>query len=131
MFLKLPYSRLVCWQSKLVEFDYEIEKKWGKSNTNADAPSHVEIHTKEFEELFKLAQYVQKFNEPTKNRKEQEKHADYESFSGNAPEAPLIENVIEEKQIQPHGISNDIEGTISATEDQRRISADVENTIST
>lgn len=40
-------SKIVRWRLKLEEFDYEIIYKKGKSNTNADALSRVEIHTKE------------------------------------------------------------------------------------
>lgn len=47
MNLKEPNSRLVRWRLKLEEFDYEIQYKKGKLNTNADALSRIEINTKE------------------------------------------------------------------------------------
>lgn len=45
--LKDPSSKLLRWRIKLEEFDYQIIYKKGKLNTNADALSRVEIHTKE------------------------------------------------------------------------------------
>lgn len=50
-------SWLVRWHLTLEEFG--IEYKSGKTTTNTVALSRVEIHTKEVEELTKLAQYVQ------------------------------------------------------------------------
>lgn len=49
--LKDPNSKLLRWRIKLEEFDYKITYKKGKLNTNADALSRVEIHTKETEEV--------------------------------------------------------------------------------
>lgn len=43
MNLKEPNSRLTRWRLKLAEFNYTIIYKKGKSNTNADALSRVEI----------------------------------------------------------------------------------------
>ncbi|KAI5721603.1 hypothetical protein M8J77_022863 [Diaphorina citri] len=48
--LKEPNSKLVCWRLKLEEYDYEIEYKPGKQNSNADALSRIEIHNNEAEE---------------------------------------------------------------------------------
>ena len=48
--LKDANSKLVRWRLKLEEFDYEIVYKTGKTNTNADALSRVEIHTKEVQD---------------------------------------------------------------------------------
>ena len=41
--LKEPNSKLLRWKLKLQEFDYEIEYKKGKLNTNADALSRIKI----------------------------------------------------------------------------------------
>ncbi|KAI5716006.1 hypothetical protein M8J77_025889 [Diaphorina citri] len=45
--LKEPSSKLVRWRLKLEEYDYEIEYKPGKQNSNADALSRIEIHNDE------------------------------------------------------------------------------------
>lgn len=45
--LKEPNSKLFRWRLKLEEFNYDIIYKKGKLNTNADALSRIEIHTKE------------------------------------------------------------------------------------
>lgn len=45
--MKDSNPKIIRWRLKLEEFDYEIVYKKGKSNTNADALSRVEIHTKE------------------------------------------------------------------------------------
>lgn len=47
MNLKEPSSRLTRWRLKLSEYDYTITYKKGKSNTNADALSRIEIHNEE------------------------------------------------------------------------------------
>lgn len=47
MSLKEPNSKLVRWRLKLEEFDYEIEYKPGKINSNADALSRIEININE------------------------------------------------------------------------------------
>lgn len=44
--LKEPNSRLMKWKLKLEEFDYEVQYKKGKENTNVDALSRIEINTK-------------------------------------------------------------------------------------
>lgn len=49
--LKEPSSRLVRWRLKLEEYTYEIVYKKGKSNTNADALSRVEINMVENESI--------------------------------------------------------------------------------
>ncbi|XP_050505429.1 uncharacterized protein LOC126883802 [Diabrotica virgifera virgifera] len=49
--LKEPNSKLVRWRLKLEEFDYEVIYKKGKANTNADALSRIEIHTKETKDI--------------------------------------------------------------------------------
>jgi hypothetical protein len=41
--LKEPGSRLVRWRLKLEEYDYEIEYKPGKINSNADALSRITV----------------------------------------------------------------------------------------
>lgn len=46
--LKDPSSKLLRWRIKLEEYNYKIIYKKGKYNTNADALSRIEIHTKEF-----------------------------------------------------------------------------------
>lgn len=43
MYLKEPNSILIRWRLKLEEYNYEIEHKKGKSNTNADELRKVEI----------------------------------------------------------------------------------------
>lgn len=47
MNLKEPNSRLTRWRLRLSEYDFTVIYKKGKSNTNADALSRIEIHTKE------------------------------------------------------------------------------------
>lgn len=42
--LKEPNSKLVHWRIKLEEYDYQIEYKPGKQNSNADALSRIELH---------------------------------------------------------------------------------------
>lgn len=57
--LKDPSSKLVRWRIKLEEYDYHIIYKKGKLNTNADALSRIELHTKETNNIF---DYMDKFN---------------------------------------------------------------------
>lgn len=45
--LKEPSFRLMRWRIKLEEFDFEIKFKTGKTNTNADALSRVQITSNE------------------------------------------------------------------------------------
>lgn len=47
MNLKEPNSRLTRWRLKLSEYDFTVVYKQGKTNTNADALSRVEIHNDE------------------------------------------------------------------------------------
>lgn len=47
MNMKEPNSRLTRWRLRLSEYDFSVIYKKGKSNTNADALSRIEIHTKE------------------------------------------------------------------------------------
>lgn len=51
MSLKEPNSKLVRWRLKLEEFDYDIEYKAGKINSNADALSRIpiKVNTSELE----------------------------------------------------------------------------------
>lgn len=118
MSLKEPNSRLVRWRLKLEEFDYEIEYKRGKKNTNADALSRIEIHTKEVQELTKLAQYVEELNNELESTRQyrQEHDIDNESIAGNAPEPPQIEDVTNEQHNSNRRNSINNEGTISAAE---------------
>lgn len=51
MNLKEPNSRLTRWRLKLSEYDYTITYKKGKSNTNADALSRIEIHNEELDSI--------------------------------------------------------------------------------
>lgn len=48
MNIKEPNSRLTRWRLRLSEYDYTVVYKPGKSNTNADALSRIEIHNEEF-----------------------------------------------------------------------------------
>lgn len=57
--LKDPNSKLIRWRLRLEEFDYEVIYKKGKNNTNADALSRIEIHTKE---TFDILDYMNDFN---------------------------------------------------------------------
>lgn len=45
--MKEPNSRLTRWRLRLSEYDFTVTYKKGKSNTNADALSRIEINTKE------------------------------------------------------------------------------------
>lgn len=45
--LKDTNSKLIRWRLKLEEFEYEIHYKKGKSNTNADALSRIEVNINE------------------------------------------------------------------------------------
>ena len=47
MNMKEPNSRLTRWKLRLSEYDFTVVYKKGRSNTNADALSRIEIHTKE------------------------------------------------------------------------------------
>lgn len=47
--MKEPNSKLTRWRLKLSEYDFKIEHKPGKANTNADALSRVEINNEEIE----------------------------------------------------------------------------------
>lgn len=49
--LKEPNSRLTRWRLRLSEYDFTVIYKKGKSNTNADALSRVEIHNEEIESI--------------------------------------------------------------------------------
>lgn len=44
--VKDPGSRLIRWRLKLEEYDYEIEYKAGKTNTNVDALSRIHVATR-------------------------------------------------------------------------------------
>lgn len=44
MTMKEPNSRLTRWRLRLSEYDFSVIYKKGKSNTNADALSRIEIH---------------------------------------------------------------------------------------
>lgn len=60
--LKDPSSKLVRWRIKLQEFDYQITYKKGKLNTNADALSRIELHTKDTANISNLVSYIEEFN---------------------------------------------------------------------
>lgn len=47
MNIKEPNSRLTRWRLRLSEYDFTVIYKPGKSNTNADALSRIEIHNEE------------------------------------------------------------------------------------
>ena len=47
MNMKEPNSRLTRWKLKLSEYDFTVLYKKGKLNSNADALSRIEVHTKE------------------------------------------------------------------------------------
>lgn len=47
MNMKEPNSRLTRWRLRLSEYDFTVVYKKGKSNTNADALSRIELNTKE------------------------------------------------------------------------------------
>lgn len=51
MNLKEPNSRLTRWRLKLSEYNYTIIYKKGKSNTNADALSRIEVHNEEISSM--------------------------------------------------------------------------------
>ncbi|CAK1591460.1 unnamed protein product [Parnassius mnemosyne] len=55
MQLKEPNARLTRWKLKLSEYDFTVKYKSGKSNTNADALSRVEIHNEETDSMIALA----------------------------------------------------------------------------
>lgn len=120
MSLKEPNSRLVRWRLKLEEFDYEIEYKKGKHNTNADALSRIEIHTKETEtdDITHLTKYIDEFNEELSGRhKRQNIDAENESLIGNIEEPPSMEDVAEDQQESQRRDSTETERTISAEEE--------------
>ncbi|XP_074027679.1 uncharacterized protein [Leptinotarsa decemlineata] len=101
--LKDPNSKLVRWRLKLEEFDYEIVYKKAKSNTNADALSRIEVHTKE---AFSLKEYIENFN------KELEENA---SLYNNAPS----ENTVTDQS--QRRISEDTSATDTADENPDRL----------
>lgn len=69
--LKDPSSKLLRWRIKLEEYDYKILYKKGTSNTNADALSRIELHTKEDQE-FSLKEYMEEFNRELERETRQE-----------------------------------------------------------
>lgn len=63
--LKDPSSKLLRWRIKMEEFDYKIIYKKGKLNTNADALSRIEIHTKDTNDISVLKDYIREQNDRT------------------------------------------------------------------
>lgn len=111
MSLKEPSSRLVRWRLKLEEFDYEVEYKKGKNNTNADALSRIEIHTKDF------FQYMDEFNKSITKPQRQEENTDNLSIIGNISDQPIMDDVREEQgPSTQRRATTDTEETISAEE---------------
>lgn len=53
MNVKEPNSRLTRWRLKLSEYNYTVIYKKGKSNTNADALSRIELHVEQTDEINK------------------------------------------------------------------------------
>lgn len=78
--LKDPNSKLIRWRLKLEEYDYDIMYKKGKCNTNADALSRIEIHTKE---TFDIFDYMNDFNKQLEN---EENNDDNASLYNNPPD---------------------------------------------
>lgn len=84
---KEPNSRLVCWRLKLEEFYYQIQYKNGNNNTNANAFSRIEIHTKETDDITNLTKYIEDFNfELSRIRKQKQKKYDEENALQNHEE---------------------------------------------
>lgn len=68
--VKDPSSKLLRWRIKLDEYDYNIIYKKGKLNSNADALSRIELHTKETEDISPLKEYIERFNRELGNNSE-------------------------------------------------------------
>lgn len=145
--LKEPHSRLVRWRLKLEEYDYEICYKKGKKNTNADALSRIEIHTKEVSDKNQnsktpLEEYIENFNDTLSTSNNQNVNAennlldndsindtelisDNISIIANASEIPDPENLLdidnsddESTDTAPSNIDNEsIETAHTSTED--------------
>lgn len=65
---KDPGSRLVRWRLKLAEYDYKIEYKAGKLNSNADALSRIEIKEPQFRDISQSSNTTSSYQEFVKSK---------------------------------------------------------------
>lgn len=110
--LKEQNSKLLRWRIKLEEYDYNIIYKKGKLNTNADALSRIELHTKEASSIF---EYIEQFNEELAAGTSQDQNTDIDNISTQVQpddELPEINN-------HPDEPSNDV--TIHSNAEQNPI----------
>ncbi|AAA92249.1 ORF B [Trichoplusia ni TED virus] len=70
MNLKDPNSRMTRWRLRLSEYDFSVVYKKGKSNTNADALSRVEIHTTEIDEIDSVIENIKELSSMINNPSE-------------------------------------------------------------
>ena len=82
--LKDGSSKLLRWRIRLEEFDFKIIYKKGKLNTNADALSRIELHTKETDGFKNLVSYIDDFN------KQLEKEKNVNNTQNNEDELDLL-----------------------------------------
>lgn len=70
MNLKEPNSRLTRWRLKLSEYDFTVIYKKGKSNTNADALSRIEISNNETDEINSVIDSIKELSSMINNPSE-------------------------------------------------------------
>lgn len=110
--LKDPNSKLLRWRIRLEEFDYQIFYKKGKLNTNADALSRIELHTKETNDIFS---YMDDFNNKFNTTNSQSSHSEIDNISTQVqPDEQMSE-------INDPPVENDDDGTIHTNAEQNPI----------
>ncbi len=117
--VKEPTSKLLRWRIRLEEFNYQIIYKKGKLNTNADALSRIEIHTKETtENIFDLQKYVE---DVTKNL-EDNNHQNNDEIPSTIHENMDQISVVAQPDNDPPEIAQDADdATIHTNADQNPV----------
>lgn len=118
--LKDPASKLVRWRIKLQEFDYQIIYKKGKLNTNADALSRIELHTKETKG-FDLGEYANQVTQNLDN--DTDNIINVGEYSNQIVQAPDNENTLNNDN------TDQISTQVHADDDPPEIPADDDATV--
>lgn len=121
--LKDPNSKLLRWRIKLEEYDYKIFYKKGKLNTNADALSRVEIHTKETEFWEQLDDIISEydqtkrglFDKPTTS---QQIEPPIDLYTDTLPDVPVHEDIVDNTDNVSMLVQPDIENELANNQEQ-------------